>query len=61
MTRAHEIADELNKSDVWCAELLSELCEIAGLQKEWEESDGETFESVAYKAARSSELKYNNR
>lgn len=51
MNRAYEIAQELNNSNEWNAELLAELCELAGLSREWEEADGETFESVAYKAA----------
>lgn len=51
MNRAYEIAQELNNLNEWNAELLAELCELAGLSKEWEEADGETFESVAYKAA----------
>ena len=51
MNRAYEIAQELNNSNEWKAELLKELCELAGLSKEWAEADGETFENVAYKAA----------
>lgn len=51
MNRAYEIATEINNSNEWSAELLAELCELAGLSKEWEEADGETFETIAYKAA----------
>ena len=51
MNRAYEIAQELNNSNEWNAELLAELCELAGLSEEWSNADGETFESVAYKAA----------
>ena len=50
-TRANEIANELRNSGVWNFELLSELCEIAGLKEEWLNSDGENFEDIAYKAA----------
>lgn len=49
--RANEIANELRNSGEWNFELLAELCEIAGLKEEWFNSDGETFESVSYKAA----------
>lgn len=49
--RANEIANELRNSGEWNFELLEELCEIVDLKEEWLNSDGETFESVAYKAA----------
>ena len=49
--RANEIATELRNSGEWSLKLLAELCEIAGLKEEWLNYDGETFESVAYKAA----------
>lgn len=49
--RAHEIANELNNMDTWDDALLAELCELAGITEEWENADGETFETVAYKAA----------
>lgn len=49
--RAKEIASELRNSREWNLKLLAELCEIAGLKEEWLNSDGEAFESVAYKAA----------
>lgn len=39
------------KSDTWNPEDLKKLCEYAGLSKEWEDSDGETFESVVWQAA----------
>lgn len=51
ITRAEEIANELNAMDTWSEELLAELCGLAGLDEEWENADGETFEAVAYKAA----------
>ena len=49
--RAKEIASELRNSSEWNLKLLAELCEIAGIEEDWINSDGETFESVAYKAA----------
>ena len=49
--RANEIATALRSSGEWDFVLLKELCEIAGLEEEWNNSDGENFEDVAYKAA----------
>ena len=49
--RANEIATTLRSSGEWDFELLEELSEIAGLEEEWNNSDGENFEDVAYKAA----------
>ena len=49
--RANEIATALRNSGEWDFELLSELCEIAGLKEGWINSDSENFEDVAYKAA----------
>lgn len=48
---AVELAERIREGDEWNSEDLAELCEIAGLEKEWREADGETFEQVAYKAA----------
>ena len=48
---AVELAERIRNADEWNAEDLAELCEMAGLEKEWQEADGETFEQVAYKAA----------
>ena len=50
--RAAEIAEILRNSDTWNMEALSELCELADMSEEWEAADGETFESVAYAAAK---------
>ena len=49
--RANEIATELRNSGEWDFELIEELCEIAGLKEEWNNSDSENFEDIAYKAA----------
>ncbi|WP_204658975.1 hypothetical protein [Gemmiger formicilis] len=38
--------------DTWDQNLLAELCEAAGMSKEWAESDGESFEAVAFAAAK---------
>ena len=49
--RANEIARAFRNSDEWDFDLIKELCGIAGLGKEWDNSDSENFEDVAYKAA----------
>ena len=49
--RANEIATVLRSSGEWDFELIEELCELAWLEEEWSNSDGENFEDVAYKAA----------
>ena len=46
-----EIAREIRNSETWDDELLKQLCEKAGMLEEYEAADGETFESVVYKAA----------
>lgn len=51
MSRAEEIAMELNNSGEWIPELCEELCELADMSEEWMQADGETFESVVYAAA----------
>lgn len=51
MNRAYEIAEEIKASDEWDFELCGEFCKLAGLEKEWEEADGETFELVLEEAA----------
>lgn len=49
--RAFELAEMIRNSDTWDMEALAELCELADMEEEWNEADGETFESVAYAAA----------
>ena len=51
MARAQEIGRELNASGEWVPELCKELCDLAGMSQEWEEADGESFETVGYAAA----------
>jgi hypothetical protein len=48
---AEQIAERIRTADEWNADDCAELCELAGLDEEWEEADGETFESVVYRAA----------
>ena len=49
--RANEIATMLSESGEWDFDLLEELCRIAGLEEEWNNSEEYTFEDVVYKAA----------
>ena len=49
--RATEIAAVIRSMDTWDHDLCTELCELAGLEDEWEAADGDTFESILYKAA----------
>lgn len=49
--RALELAEAIRNSDTWDMEALAELCELADMSDEWNASDGDTFESVAYEAA----------
>lgn len=46
-----ELAQKIRKSDTWDYDLLKKLCELADMSEEWENADGESFESVAIKAA----------
>ena len=54
MSRVNELAKEIRESfiwDFWDLDQLEELCELADIEEEWKNSDGETFEQVVYKAA----------
>lgn len=51
MRNANEIAKEIKEMGTWDMELLEELCEAADMLEKWNAADGETFESVAFKAA----------
>lgn len=48
---AMELAARIRKADTWDEDDCKELCDLAGLSDEWKEADGDTFESVLYKAA----------
>lgn len=48
---AEQIAERIRTADEWNADDCRDLCELAGLEDGWEEADGETFESVVYRAA----------
>ena len=44
----------IREADTWedCEEECAELCRLAGMESEWAEADGETFESVLIEAAK---------
>ena len=46
-----ELAKKISDSDEWIPEDLADLAWRAGLWEEWQDADGDTFESVAFKAA----------
>lgn len=50
-TEAELLAEKMYSSDAWEPEDCKRLCGLAGMEKEWEEADGESFEKVVYKAA----------
>ena len=51
MRDTYEIADGIRNADEWDPDDCRELCELAGIEDEWDAADGETFEQVVYKAA----------
>lgn len=46
-----ELAQKIQRSGEWDCNLLRELCTRADMLDEWNAADGDSFESVAYKAA----------
>ena len=51
---ALDIASAIREADTWgdCENECCELCRLAGMESEWQEADGETFESVLIEAAK---------
>lgn len=43
---------ELEHSEEYNFELCKEICKAAGMEKEWEQADGESFEKVVEQAVR---------
>lgn len=52
MRTAEEIAKRIREGSYWNLEDLKDLCELADLEEEFEASDADTFEEVAFTAAR---------
>ena len=44
----------IREADTWgdCEDECTELCRLAGMESEWAEADGETFEAVLIEAAK---------
>lgn len=51
MDKAKEIAEAIRDSEYWSMEACQELCDAAGMGAEFAAADGDTFESVVFKAA----------
>lgn len=51
LERIEVLAEKIRESDTWNMDDCAALCAEAGMAKEWEESDGETFETVVHAAA----------
>lgn len=49
-----DIASAIREADTWldCENECAELCRLAGMESEWREADGETFEDVLIEAAK---------
>lgn len=47
-------ASAIREADTWedCEEECAELCRLAGMESEWVETDGETFEAVLIEASK---------
>lgn len=50
-TEAEELAEKMRESDIWDPEDCEQLCSLAGLDREYQEADGDNFEQVVFKAA----------
>lgn len=51
---ALKMAVAIANADTWldCKEECVELCRLAGMESEWQEADGDTFEAVLNEAAK---------
>ena len=51
---ALNIASTIREADTWedCEYECCELCRLAGMESEWREADGDTFEAVLIEAAK---------
>ena len=51
---ALKIASAIREADTWgdCENECCEICRLAGMESEWLEADGETFEAVLIEAAK---------
>lgn len=51
LMRAEEVASLMRRTGYWDNKQCERLCELAGLEREWRDADGESFETVLDKAA----------
>lgn len=51
MEEKYIVAENIRTAGLWNEADCRRLCELAGLEEEWEEACGEEFEAVVYKAA----------
>ena len=56
---ALHIAFAIREADTWedCENECAELCRLAGMESEWREADGDTFEAVLIEAAKKLDVK----
>ena len=56
---ALNIAFAIREADTWedCENECAELCRLAGMESEWAEADGDTFEAVLIEAAKKLNVK----
>ena len=56
---ALNMASAIREADTWedCENECCELCRLAGMESEWREADGETFEAVLIEAAKKLNVK----
>lgn len=47
-----EVSKRMHDADQWNMEDCRTLCILAGMLREWNESDGDNFEDVIYQAAK---------
>ena len=50
--KTEELAQIQREGGAWDADILEELCRRADMEEEWDNADGESFEAVAYAAAK---------
>jgi hypothetical protein len=49
MNRVEELKKEIRNSQEWNLKNLKELAKLLGLEKEWSETTGDDFETLAFK------------
>lgn len=50
-SEVRNVAERIRQSGEWVLSDCEKLCDLSGLSEEWESADGETFESILFKAA----------